>query len=329
MLFNNTTKLREYAELTTSVNYASIKPTLNHVEQVYIVPILGKEQYDAINVVDENSLTDIQKQLLEHCRAVIAPYFAYHYAPKAATKLSDAGLQRMETANAKSAFQYQENNFRDANLREAEQQTELLLNFLSTNRGDFSLWTDSDAFKKYNKLFIKTGSEFDECYPSHSPFRNYMAMRSQMYQVEQQSIRHALGNELFDDLKTKDANNSLSDKEKIVVEKLKYAIANFTIAFSVPKLAVRIDANGITVSGTQTASRDKESKEVNAELQQISLIIQDARSNGTAWLNNAVEYIKENASDFGNWNEEEDTTPVDGTQPITDYNTGLKGSFIL
>lgn len=334
MLFKDTNKLKEYCELTGNINFTSIKSTLRHAEEVHLIPILGKELYNTLNVgyTDGNkgALSEALQDLLERCRRVLAPYFAYYYAPKADVKLDDGGLRRLETAQSKTGFQYQGKNYREANLREAEQQSELLLEFLDENKADYSEWTDSKAFTQYKQLFIKTAFEFNELFPSHSPYRNYWAMRSKMLQVEQLHIKKAIGAALFADLKTKDQDGNLSDIETELLFKLKNAIAYFTVSFSIPYLSVRIDANGITVSETGGSNTNDElSKLKSAADNQLSLIIRSAQSSGETWLNDAIDFLKENSADFNNWNTEEDTVQEDGTQPITDLNTGLTGSFIL
>jgi hypothetical protein len=337
MLFKDTIKLKEYSELTASVNFTSIKATLSHVEEVHVIPIIGKELYtslhtDYTNAANEDTLTEPQQDLLERVRKVIGPYLAYYQAAKGEVKLSDAGLRREETNSSKTAFQYQVANFRKAQLNEAEQQTELLLEFLEENIADYEEWTESKAFEKYRSLFITSGFAFGELFTTHTPYRNYWAMRSKMVDVEEQNIRHAIGNTLFDALKAKAAlaDPAFSTQEEKFLFKIKKAIAAFTVAFSIPFLAVRIDANGITISDTgSSTSNDELSKQKSASENQLSLIIKNAQATGEMWLNDAIKYLKENASAFSDWNEEEDTTPTDGTQPIYDNNIDLKGSFIL
>ena len=129
MLFKITASVLQYAELTT-IQFASVKPTIRLVEQQHILPVLGSVLYKSLNdaytaTEDENSLTDDQKDLLEKCRCVIGPLLCYYYAPKAEVKLGDAGAQRSESESLKSAYQNQVVNFREQNLREGEQGDEL------------------------------------------------------------------------------------------------------------------------------------------------------------------------------------------------------------
>lgn len=337
MLFKDSIKLKEYSELTAAVNFISLKSTINHVEEKHIIQILGKELYAVLNnaytsAVNEAALSEPLQKLLDRTRKVIGPYLAYYYAPKADVKLSDAGMQRLETANNKTSFQYQGDNFRKANLLEAEEQSELLLEFLEENKDDYSDWTGSKAFEKYRSLFIKTGGEFDHYFPSHSPYRNYWAMRSKMVQVQDLYIKKAIGAELYTTLKEKalDPDGTFTDEETELLEKLKYAIANFTVSMSIPYLSIRMDANGINISDTgSSTSNDQLSKQKSASENQLSLIIKSAASTGQEWLDDAIQYIKDNAAAFGDWDEETDTTEVKGDTAIRDINEGLAGSFVL
>ena len=329
MLFKDTTKLLEYAQLTSAVNFIGLKPTLRIVETAHILPVLGNTLYSNLNnayalITNETSLSTADQNLLDACRAVIGPYLAYYYAPKAEVKLSDSGLQRTETANAKTAFQYQGANFREALLREGEACTEYLLQFLDDNKEAYPDWTESSAFAAYRSLFIKTGGEFNQLFPSASPYRNYWAMRAKMLQVEEQNIRTAIGSALFDHLKAVDLSPSLAftDQEKKLMEKLKGAIANFTVAFSIPLLSVRVDANGITVMnlGPRT-SRDQEAARTNAGANEFNHLIQTCNDAGAAWLKDAIKFLNDNASDFPDWSMATETTDdLCG-------NADLKGSF--
>lgn len=329
MLFKDTKTLQDYAEITSAVNFASIKNTLRNVEDWHIVPILGTELYndlnDAFNGTDP--LTDEQTDLLEYCRRVIGPLLCYYHAALAEIKFSDAGLRREETQNSKTAFQYQVTNFREACLRSGENATESLLSFLEENKADYSLWTDSSAFANYRSLFIKTGKEFAELFPSHSPYRNYWAMRSKMKDVEEHNIRAAIGNDLYETLKQKDTATEpdFSDAEDKLLEKLKKAIANFTVAFSIPFLSIRIDTNGITViAASPSSSKDEQSIRTAAPDNQLSVLIRSCNDAGQAWLKDAIQYIEDNASDFPDYVVPEKTDAADDNS-----NEDLNGSFIF
>ena len=275
-------------------------------------------------ISDENGLSAANKLLLHQCRMVIGPYLCYYYAPKSDVNLSDQGMSRMENGTNKSAFQEQRSDFRDAQLREAENATENLIEFLEDNSSSYPEWLSSTAFSSYRKLFIKTGREFDEYFSSHSPFRNYIAMRSKMVDVED-DIREKIGDDLFEYLKGKDLveDPSFTTKETTLLYRLKKAIAYLTVSFAGEFLNVRIDANGLTIMDSQRSARDADAKRTNADAMAISNLTGTAADTGRNWLKKAMKYLADNATDFPSW-----AAPVKpGDEPSV--NEGLNGVFAM
>lgn len=304
MLFKTTAKLKEYAEFT-SINFISISLTIRQVEENELVPIIGSALYNSLNTAftsatDEATLTDPQKALLDKCRMMVAPYVAYYYAPKVEISLSDSGPRRFETTDAKTAYGYQVVNFREQKLREAEKAAESLILFLEENKTDYTEWTNSDEFKAYRALFIKTGKEFDLYFHTASPQRNYFAWRYKMLDVET-TIADKLGDALYNHLKEIDASTTLtfSEPEKLLLVKLKKAIAYFTVAFAIPFHSVRLDANGITIiSANSTVSNKDQELRSPADNSAINQIIVSAEMSGAGWLKNAIDFINNNLADF-------------------------------
>jgi len=329
MLFKTTQKLADYADINTSgTNFASLRPTLRVVEENHIIPILGSELYKILNdaytaPADESALTNDQKNLLDKCRQVIGPYLCYYYAPKSEVKLSDSGLTRLETANTKSAWQYQGTNYREAMLREAETGSEKLLEFLDDNKSAFPQWLNSYAFQDYKSLFIKSGKEFQQLFPSHTPYRNYHAMRPKMHDVEEITIKTAIGKNLYATLKQKDAAATTTANEKELIKLLKKAIACYTVATSIPFLAVRIDANGITVMNQAGASKDDDAKRTAAGAALLNPIIDRCNTDGKTWLQNAIAYIYDNLSFFP------DALTIAVVVEEESINAALRGTFGL
>jgi hypothetical protein len=337
MLFKKMEEVLQYAEMTTGVNFASVKGTINNVEQWHILPILDKALYTSLNTAYTNTtleadLTNPQKKLLLLCRNIIGSYLCYYYAPKAEVKLSDAGVRRMENDTAKSAYQYQVTNFRAQHLREGEQHCETLLSFLDENKSDYPDWVDSKAFAKFKLLFIKSASEFNDIYTTASPFRNFFAMRFKMVDVEIQIIKQAITAPLFGVLKGKDlaAPDTFTEAENELLSYLKKAIAYYTVAFALPYLAVRFDENGITITSEQGRStNDNLGKIGDAGDVKISNLIRRCTEDGRQWLQTASTFINDNLSEFPTF---EVPTPVDEQNLLHDANSSnneLDGSFGL
>lgn len=303
MLFKNTIRVVDFAKLASTVNFNNIAPTIRMVEEQHIIPVLGQQLYDVLNAAyagatAETDLTAPQQNLLDKCRNVIGPLVCYYYTPKAEVILSDAGAQRLETGNNKTAFQNQIINFREQNLRESEMATELLLQFLEENKTDYASWVTSDGFKDYRSLFIKTGKEFQSLFPSASPYRNYFAMRPRMKDIEENTIRTLLGDDLFASLKETDADadGAFTDVETDLIFKIKKAVAYLTVAATVPFLNVRIDGNGLTIKALARAQDDMLSARGQASSNDMGNLIAACKEAGASWIDAIKKWMDINTS---------------------------------
>jgi hypothetical protein len=332
MLFTDTLKLQEYAELTGKPNFIGLMPTLRLVEQLHIIPILGTEQYNDLNIAiadfvadNTQTLTEAEENLLLQCRMAIGPLFCFYYADKADVKLSEAGMQRVETTNNKSAYQEQRTKFKEANLAEGENALELLIKFLEDNKDDYPAWAASNNFKQYRSLFIKTGFEFNDIFPSASPYRNYWSMRTKMVDVEENNIRPFLGDTLYIDLKAKSLldDPGFSADEILLLSKLKKVIANFTVAFAVPLLSVRISGNGLTVPAvTFRATNDDAVSRSRIDDKLLVTFANTCSSTATDWLNNTRDFLTTKQTSFPDWigfavvtDDDDDDNPRDQDWP--------------
>ncbi len=319
MLIKDSITALQYAQFVGTINFNSIKPTVEMIESVYIENILGTTLYNnldaalaAVTADTPVPLTDDNAKLLEKCRLVIGRYLCYHYAPIAEIQVSESGARRSENSTSKTAFQYQVTNFRTENLNQAELYTEKLLQFLEDNQTTYSDWTSSDSYKQYNQLFIKTAKDFDYNYKTAAPYRNYWALRWKMQDVEDQQIRDLLGDDCYNDIKTKNADNAYTwtDDEKRLVDMLKKGISYLSVAFSIPHLGVRIDAMGITVAGQTTSSNDDSTKRISAMDSKVSLLITTSENAGRTWLKRAYDFLVKNAASFPLF-----VPPTTGTAP--------------
>lgn len=335
MLFKSSNTLRLYAQISSDVDMNSIQSTLVFVEEKHIKNIIGKELYATLNDAYAVALSDDElaplplKKLLEQCRKVIGPMLCYYFAPKADVQLSDSGLQRVESDTNKTAYQYQNTAFAQANLREGEACTESLMSFLEENISKYPEWANSAAFKKFKSLFIKTGSEFDDLYTSQTPYRNYYAVRTKMFDVEENNIRDLLGDVMFEELKSIDADTSksFSAQQLRLMVMIKKTIAYLTIAFAIPTLNVRIDAAGLSVMALANySSSDKENTRGGADDNARVELIKSCQASADIWIISIVKFLKKNKTDFSTWKGFDIAVPIVYTPSV---NGDLSSTFGL
>lgn len=317
MLITDIQTFRKYAEVS-NINFPSIVPTLTLVEQQHIIPFTGQALYDVLDALvneeggepggEESEPSALQTILIENCRRILGPMVCYYYTPLAEVKLSDSGAHRLETNNAKTAFQNQVVNFREQNRQVAEMNIEQLLKTLENNKATLSDWTDSDEYKEYSSLFIKTGGEFQKLFTTAAPYRNYWAMRSFMKDVEENSIRNMLSDTLFASLKQ---ITTPSETESQLLYKLRKLIAYETVEKSIPFLNVDISGHGITVMGTQTVQNDKLAKSQSASTALLEDLIRRCDAAAKSWQKNVINHLNTNADDFAGWELPDDSDDDD------------------
>lgn len=334
MLFKDTRKFSEYGEIQQDTNFASLRSTIRMVEEEYLVTQVGSALYDALNsaytlATNEDLLSDSNKYLLDKCRCVVGPITMFHIASRKEITVGDAGTRRQETETSKTANQYQVARFKDTMLAEGDRAIEALLKFLDANQSSYPDWASSEAFKAYRNLFIKSGKEFAEVFPSASPYRNYAAMRSKMQDVEENTIREAIGNTIFNALKAKDLlpAPNFTTKEIELIKKLKKTIGYFTVAAALPFLNVKLDGNGITVASVNRATDDEKASRVAAGNDAINSIMINSAEAGKAWLKNAVKFLDDNAADFDGWPLVEPTETTNDHPTLTQSQDDLNGTF--
>ncbi len=302
MLFSNIQEIKKHTEVG-AISFAALTKSIRLAEIQYIKPVIGTALYNTLTTAYAASpatpLSAPFEKLLFLIREALGPLASYIYIPKAEVQLTDAGALRAETANNKSAFQYQVNNQRAQLFTEGIMMTEELLAFLETNKADYTDWTGSNEFKKYRSLFIKTAGEFDLLFSSATPYRNYYFMRSVMSDVEELLIKKAIGTPQYTALKTKDAlaNPGFTDEEMELLRLLKHSIAHYTVSKAIPRLAVTMDAQGITVMTTSAHGTDDAlGKKTAAADNQLSQLQRQSETDGGTWLGEALDYLKATAS---------------------------------
>ena len=310
MLFKTAAELSEFLDVSGTITFSKIKPTIEYVEESILLPLIGNDLYHNLCGYYDDPTTistpyqSMYDMLMKRCRKVVGPYTAYYFIPKAELSLSDSGAQRTETANTKTAYAYQIASSREQRLKEGEANLELLLKFITDNISYFEEWANSAEFVEYKSLFIKSGTEFANLYRTTQPYRNYFATRFKMTDVEVLTIEPAITTPLFDYLKGKDhlVDPQWSEAETKLLLYLKKAIAYFTIAEAIPNLSVRIDGNGLTVNSenTVTANKDLEVRK-DADKDKIEHLSKNCYANGQSWLKMAINYISSNAALFPSW----------------------------
>ncbi len=335
MLFNTIAQFNEYSDSLEGIKFVAIKPSIEHAEKKFIIPLISKALYDDLNTkAIANTLAGDDLTLVQHLRGALASLTQYLYIPIVEVQLSDKGTRRGNSEQQPSAYKYQVENLRKAVLERGFEYLEEALEFLNETSkmdGKFDLWKDSAEYTAFRSLLIPTGKELADLYSSiRYPRRLYILLRSEMFNVQELTIAECITSTLYDALlvKNKTASPAFTAEETQLLVYLKKAIAHLTIARGISSIVATMDENGVHVLSSTTdgsTSMSKRAPATDTIIQNISL---NAESAGLAWLDKATAYLTATAtaSIFPSWYTKVQAESI-ATAPLD--NSTYRGSFSM
>lgn len=333
LFFKNHAEFISGIEANTSLAWPSIQPSIETAQIRFIKPIIGTTLYESllteVQDTEVDSLTNEKKQVVVRIQKALRRFALYIYIPIADVQLSDKGVQRADSDKFKSAYKYQYENLSKAQLDMGFELLEDLIDYLDAHASDYSTWTNTDEYKSFKDLFIKTGAEFQRNYSAiRYPRRMFLLLRTAMLTTQATIIRDAITPTIYDALlaKNKLATPNFTDQEQNLLLKLKPAIAHFTVARGLPSILTIMDENGLHVLGTNSDSASSLSNRTSASDSIIATSIKSAENVAIQWLDQAIDYIKSVASNsvFPSWY----TAHLNEVQ-APEFNETASGSFSM
>lgn len=297
--------VRQYVPNNIASSLDVIRPHIHQAEIKYIKPLLGKELYETL-LADVNEetpdLTEEETALLPYVQAALAHYTYMLAIPHINVDVSDAGVRQYHDERYKPAFGRDVDALLEAVYRKAYEAADELLEFLEEHQDDYSSWVDSDAFTEAHKFFINTAKDFSALYNIRQSRRTFLLIQPVMNKVEQMIIEPEISTEYFEDLKEAIIAGDISADDQKILDMLRPAVANLTIARALAELQVEITDQGIIAyaylgQGENAKQKTPISQNQFTYSEQIGRLRQSAETDGQAWLAKAKKYLDANASD--------------------------------
>ena len=274
MLFKTTQEVYALVGNGSTLSFDSFSSSIDAAELRFLLPAIGVQLYRRIEEVYNTPAPAWQpgeQVLLAKMQAVVAPLAVLLYIPRADVLITDAGVTRLKTEKRESAYKYQLQNARASYQEGGFAALEALVEYLEANAAAWPEWQQSHNRQRYNRLFIRSGSEFAGIYRLCRPQLDFMALAGIMETVEDLFLRPAIGAHL-DSLKAKQISGTLSLPEQDLCKTLKKALAYQTIAAGIPQLQVKMDDSGITFSGFGDSTQDEGSKAIAASANAVAML---------------------------------------------------------
>jgi hypothetical protein len=321
----------EHLPVSASSSDPDIPSMQGIAEQEYLLPVIGaelleglQEEADGLFPTDEEAEIPVPSDLYKKAMAALVPLAYYKEMPFLHTRITSTGLKNITTDSQQGAYRYQYENILEQCENIGLMQLEALYQFLMANKSEYADWENSEVYKRLNKNLIKTGEDFKSYFHIAQPHRTFFALQPIMQEVEDLYIKNGIGEVFFKELID---STDPSDDETVIIELLRKSIANFTIHKACVKLAVKISPDGVTIPLSPGTDRVNNGQS-NADSQ--AMLLQEATArDGNKYLNIAIRYLQNNASNTVFKTFFESDLYVDPAAPKTNINDSMNGIYAL
>lgn len=310
----------------------NFQTSVQHVEEMYLVPEIGQELYDELTEAYSESLaptptalSSAEEALLAACRKVVAPLAMVHYKNSVIAQISEAGAVEKNAESGSQVRLWVNNLQTDTLEKQGMRAIEPLLRFLETNSTDYPTWEASAAYTVYHSRLMRSADEFNDFVFINKSRQLFRGLSPDINDGET-AIKLNIGTEFYEELLTAKNDNDLSTDEAIAVSfALKYiahaAIANSALVFEQTKSgAVQLFAETEHTTDRLTlreaiAARQKEFKAAHAR-------------KATAALDQLMNYLQTTASNsvFQTFFES-DKYSTETTDSVDEFNADSDKSF--
>lgn len=210
--------------------------------RMHVLPWLSEAMYEELKAALA-APNAVQTALLPYVRKPLALLTMYEYTATAGIQVSDAGMLRMETADMKSAYKYQENSYREWCLQTGYNRLEDMVRFLNTNIADYPTWAAQPESDRCRELFLNYASDFRRIHSKSLTRYTFDVMRPVIEDVEDFAIRAALGESFYDELKAAILAQTESSAQKKVIDLVQRAVAHIATNEAVKQNVLKIEGD--------------------------------------------------------------------------------------
>jgi len=239
--------------IDADIPFSKIKPDIITATND-MLDLIGKEMYESIFEAYNDDDSD-QEHLIYLVRYPIAILAYSLLAPNMDISHTNNGRKMRQDENEKQAFQWMLDSDNEALQKRYYRALDDLLKFLDT----MDEWKEMQAYKKLNKLFITSTSEFNEYFMIGSRFI-LMKLVPGISQCETREILPRIGKTKFDDLKNKlRAGTDIEDETDIkLLALIREACVFYSLSWAMLRLSVTIFPEGVL----QAYTSDRDSTQI-------------------------------------------------------------------
>lgn len=288
-----------------SLNIADIQPFLDLVGQQHLRPWLGNTTYAAL---EAETIVAPYAALLSFVQRPLAFLAMLEYVKVNAIMISGAGNFRIESDEKKTAYKYQENQYRAVMQEQGWESIERMLRYLDENSTTFTAWAADEARKNHRGLFINYAEDFRNLYGKTISRYIFETLRPVIEEVEDTALLPYFGTPFFDALKTDIQDNTLAGKRKELVRLAQKVIVHFSIREGIKRNWVKFE--GDRVVQTETLEPQGYQKDAPAGKDETATLLRHSEDWGNRHVATVLSFLEANIEEptfllYKTYNEEQ------------------------
>jgi len=229
----------------TSLKIESLEATIWETARRHVTPWLSQTLYDKL--VAGSSLSTPETNLIPIVKRPLALLTMYEYSKVATIEFGESGLHRVESESRKTAFRYQERQYREDALEKGYNALETMLRHLDTNKAEFSTWAASDEGLYHRTPLLNYASDFRMLTLPECDRYTFECIRPIIAEVEMFGIRKQLPATFWSGFITRHLAGTLTSAEKQLRTYIRQSIAHRAIEESIKQRWIRIDGGRIAI----------------------------------------------------------------------------------
>lgn len=236
-LFTSIETIQKYLKINKGIDFEkAVLPFEDDAIEKYIIPHLGDATFQLVkNYAEAETPPDDQEHiatLLTYVRRALSRFMLFIASPSLDINIGTTGYTTAETQQAVPASKARVDKFDSSIEKLGWDNIETMLKFLEKNKAHYPEWVASDAYTMHINGLVNTATDFNKEYDIDNSRLQFLKLRPTIRKIEIRYIIPEISKELFDDLVEKIRANDLSEDYSWLLNLLRIAIVNFTVAQS-------------------------------------------------------------------------------------------------
>ncbi len=307
-------EFKEFLPVNVNLRFETLAPHLAYCEGVFVRPLLGDVLFESLagfyddfqssGSADEDELYG---ELLRKVRFALVRLALWKGFDMVAASVSDAGFSSVVDKENR-LYRYQEENLKSALKGEGFDGLDDVLSFLEGHIDTFSQFSQSQYHTFRDHTLIKDTGSFDRCYNINGSRLVFLKMSQFVRDFERLDLCHRIGKAFFEVLLT--ADESLP-KYAAILPDIRMAVVYGAVADGIGELHKMPTEKGL-VFESQSAGGESNVELMPVERVQLAETRNRFGQKSERYLASAINYIKDNISDYPEYADFAGDSPADG-----------------